>query len=221
MIAAYESMPLKTAAIIGSCAVTHINVEYSCNSDEDQYNPQCYLLGSCDGVGRCKYDDSEIANRTCDYIPGNDFCSVQKCRDGTCAQVSPLPDGTNCTQALDLYRPGYGIGPLAEHNGCATASCKNGKCTLTFLLDGTPCHVTGLNTASNPDCVNGKCSEGICQTDSYKPADTPCGGPCPYGCCAFCDGQGTCIFDQAGDCAINGYGGQCDYTTCIVDEFGK
>eukprot|EP00850_Spirogloea_muscicola_P004754 SM000020S06104 [mRNA] locus=s20:1068538:1070378:- [translate_table: standard] len=191
-------------------------------ADLDQDNPQCYLYGLCDGVGHCKYDDSATANTTCDYILGNDYCSVQKCRNGTCAQVSPLPDGTNCAQALnapvDIH---YNIGPFAEYKGCATASCKKGKCTLEFLSDGTLCDITRLNTTSNPDCVNGKCSEGICRTDSYMPIDTPCGGPCPYGCCAFCDGQGTCDFDQAGDCAINGYGGQCYGTQCLVDEHGK
>eukprot|EP00850_Spirogloea_muscicola_P014088 SM000099S25194 [mRNA] locus=s99:83029:88120:- [translate_table: standard] len=200
----------------GSCAVmSYYPAGSSCYLFPDYINLQCELQGACDGVGHCKYDYAATANTTCNYIPGNDFCSVQKCRNGTCAQLSPLPDGTNCAKAFDIM--GYGPGPFAEYKGCATALCMNGKCTLNFLSDGTPCNITGLNTTSYPDCVSGKCSEGICQTDSYKPVDTPCGGPCPYGCCAFCDDQGTCLFDNAGSCYYDGHSGQCLGTRCIFD----
>eukprot|EP00850_Spirogloea_muscicola_P024148 SM000455S16461 [mRNA] locus=s455:16562:21566:- [translate_table: standard] len=198
----------------GSCAVmSYYPAGSFCYLLPNYNNIQCELRGACDGVGHCVYDYAATANTSCNYIPGNDFCSVQKCRNGTCAQVSPLPDGTDCAQALDIID--YVPGPFAEYKGCATASCMNGKCMLNFLSDGTPCNITGPST----DCVSGKCSEGICQIDKYMPVDTPCGGPCPYGCCAFCDGQGTCLFDEAGDCSIDGYTGQCDGTLCIADIF--
>eukprot|EP00850_Spirogloea_muscicola_P014084 SM000099S25190 [mRNA] locus=s99:76106:79577:+ [translate_table: standard] len=128
----------------------------------------------CNGDGHCVYDYAATANTSCDYIPGNDFCSFQKCRNGTCAQISPTPEGGDCGLALNVID--FVPGPFAENKGCATASCMNGTCTLSLLFpDGTPCNITGLNTELiSPECVTGKCSEGMCQTDSYKSDDTPC-----------------------------------------------
>eukprot|EP00850_Spirogloea_muscicola_P014090 SM000099S25196 [mRNA] locus=s99:4161:18326:- [translate_table: standard] len=202
----------------GSCAVTsNYSANSSCLLITEYQNYQCWLDGVCNGAGHCLYDYGAKNNISCDYIPGNDFCSVQKCRNGTCAQVSPLPDGTSCAQALDVINSVPG--PFADYKGCATVSCMHGKCMLKFLLNGTPCNITAINTDLYPDCVNGKCSEGKCQTNSYKPVDTPCGGPCPYGCCAFCNDKQMCHFDTAGPCAINGYDGQCSGTTCVLDPF--
>eukprot|EP00850_Spirogloea_muscicola_P004755 SM000020S06105 [mRNA] locus=s20:1047792:1050955:- [translate_table: standard] len=200
----------------GSCAVTsNYSANSSCLLITEYQNYQCWLDGVCNGAGHCLYDYGAKDNISCDYIPGNDFCSVQKCRNGTCAQISPLPDGTSCAHALDVINSVPG--PFADYKGCATASCMHGKCMLKFLSNGTPCNITGINTGLYPDCVNGKCSEGKCQTDSYKPVDTPCGGPCPHGCCAFCNENGMCHFDTGGPCNINGYDGQCSGTTCILD----
>eukprot|EP00850_Spirogloea_muscicola_P014089 SM000099S25195 [mRNA] locus=s99:47070:50570:- [translate_table: standard] len=210
----------------GSCVVMfYYPVGLSCYLEPDFNNFQCQLNGACDGGGHCVYDYAATANTSCDYIPGNDFCHVQKCRNGTCAQVYPTPDGGDCALALDVI-DGLYPGPFAENKGCATASCMNGTCTLSLLFpDGTPCNITGLNTELteliSPECVIGKCSEGICQTDSYKSDDTPCGGPCETGCCKFCDGQGFCPPNESSDCYDyeDGYPGQCDeFNNCTPIE---
>eukprot|EP00850_Spirogloea_muscicola_P004750 SM000020S06100 [mRNA] locus=s20:1117738:1123428:+ [translate_table: standard] len=104
----------------------------------------------------------------------------------------------------------YDYGPTANttcdipgSDFCSVQKCINDKCKLNLLSDGTRCNITGLKTTSSPDC--GKCSEGICQTVSYKPVDTHCGGPCSYGCCATCDEQGTCIFHDGDNCHIGNF----------------
>eukprot|EP00850_Spirogloea_muscicola_P004757 SM000020S06107 [mRNA] locus=s20:1036852:1039451:- [translate_table: standard] len=186
----------------GSCVVMSLHSAGSpCSLHIDNYN-HCEPNGACDGAGHCRYDYAANARKPCDYVPEDDSAA-----NGTCAQVSPLPDGTDCARAL------LNDGPLTEYKGCATASCMSGKCMLKFLPNGTSCDITDIKGPIHPDCVNGKCSEGICQIDSYKLVDTLCDGSCHLGCCSVCNNQGSCVSGN-GPCYFQDYSGQCEGSVC-------
>jgi hypothetical protein len=176
----------------------------------------------CDGAGKIiTIDDDDDTPAS-----GENQCIVYVCSNGESAQMS-APVGTACNQNGGSVCDGAGtcIGCLVptdcpgSASECATATCVEGQCGLTYAEVGNLCNRETKVCDGAGNCLSQFLNGASCSVDiqcsSYACVDGMCCNDHCLSECRACNASGQCVITAGESCGESGTGICNDIAECL------